>query len=52
MGLEQVTPGGACCLCLSLTPGGSDGKKSTTRPKFDPWVGKTPRRRKWQPTLA
>ena len=27
MGLEQVTPGGASCLCLSLTPGGSDGKK-------------------------
>ena len=22
------------------------------RPKFDPWVGKIPWRRKWQPTLA
>ena len=22
------------------------------RPKFDPWVGKIPWRRKWQPTLV
>ena len=34
-------------------PGGSDGKASCLqceRPGFDPWVGKIPRRRKWQPT--
>ena len=49
MALEQVTPCGACCLFLFSTPGGSDGKKPTRRPKFDPWVGKTPWRRKWQP---
>ena len=33
--------------------GGSDGKASCLqceRPGFDPWVGKTPWRRKWQPT--
>ena len=23
-----------------------------TRPEFDPWVGKIPWRRKWQPTLV
>ena len=35
------------------TPGGSDGKSvclQCTRPGFDPWVGKIPWRRKWQPT--
>ena len=35
-------------------PGGSDGKASACnagdRPGFDPWVGKIPWRRKWQPT--
>ena len=33
-------------------PGGSDGKASVynVRPGFDPWVGKIPWRRKWQPT--
>ena len=32
-------------------PGGSDGKASTCgRPGFNPWVGKIPWRRKWQPT--
>ena len=35
-------------------PGGSDGKASVClqceRPGFDPWVGKNPWRRKWQPT--
>ena len=34
-------------------PGGSDGKASCLqcgRPGFDPWVGKIPWRRKWQPT--
>ena len=33
-------------------PGGSDGKVSAQgwRPGFNPWVGKIPWRRKWQPT--
>ena len=34
-------------------PGGSDGKASTCgRPGFNPWVGKIPWRRKWQPTAV
>ena len=35
-------------------PGGSDDKASACNaggPGFNPWVGKIPRRRKWQPTL-
>ena len=34
-------------------PGGSDGKSICLhrgRPRFDPWVGKIPWRRNWQPT--
>ena len=33
-------------------PGGSEGKASACNAGdgFDPWVGKTPWRRKWQPT--
>ena len=34
-------------------PGGSDGKASARDAgdlEFDPWVGKIPWRRKWQPT--
>jgi len=34
-------------------PGGSDGKSiclQCGRPGLDPWVGKIPWRRKWQPT--
>ena len=34
-------------------PRGSAGEESTCnagRPRFDPWVGKVPWRRKWQPT--
>ena len=34
-------------------PGGSDGKELASqcgRPGFDPWVGKIPWRRKWEPT--
>ena len=34
-------------------PGDSDGKSiclQSRRPGFDPWVGKIPWRRKWQPT--
>ena len=36
-------------------PGGSDGKRmcwQCRRPGFDPWVGKIPWRRAWQPTLV
>ena len=37
---------------ISEPPGGSDGKVclQCRRPKFNPWVGKIPWRRKWQPT--
>ena len=37
-------------------PGGASGKEYTCqyrryrRPRFDPWVGKMPWRRKWQPS--
>ena len=34
-------------------PGGSEGKSvclQYERPRFDPWVGQIPWRRKWQPT--
>ena len=33
-------------------PGGSDGKESvcSSGPGFNPWVGKIPWRRKWQPS--
>ena len=34
-------------------PGGSEGRSvclQCGRPRFDPWVGKIPWRRKWQPT--
>ena len=40
-------------LSLLDFPCGLAGKESTCqcrRPGFDPWVGKTPQRRKWQPT--
>ena len=40
--------------CLDF-PGGSDGKNvclQCRKPEFDPWVGKIPWRRKWQPTLV
>ena len=39
------------CL-LAIFPGGSDCKVclQCRRPGFDPWVGKIPWRRKWQPT--
>ena len=40
------------CLCLGF-PGGSEVKIfcfQCGRPGFDPWVGKIPWRRKWQPT--
>ena len=39
-------------ICDGL-PGGSDGKESTCNAGdlgFDPWVGKIPWRRAWQPT--
>ena len=36
-------------------PSGSDGRESASqyrRHSFDPWVGKIPCRREWQPTLV
>ena len=40
-------------LYLMGFPGGSDSKKNLPamqRPGFDPWIGKAPWRRAWQPT--
>ena len=39
------------CLLEGDFPGGSDGKASAYNagPRFDPWVGKIPWRREWQP---
>ena len=41
------------CLycCYTIFPGGSDGQVCLQcgRPRFDPWVGEIPWRRKWQP---
>ena len=38
-------------ICLCSFPGGSEGKESACgRPRFNPWVGKIPYRREWQPT--
>jgi len=31
-------------------PGGSGGKESAGNAGFNPWVGKIPWRREWQPT--
>ena len=42
----------SCCLPCDF-PGGSDGKRICLqfgRPGLNPWVGKIPWRRKWQPT--
>ena len=39
--------------CAGGFPGGSEGKASACnagRPRFNPWVGKIPWRRKWLPT--
>ena len=38
---------------LAILPGGLDGKKSACNAQrlgFDPWVGKIPWKRAWQPT--
>ena len=39
-------------LCLSSFPGGSEGRVCLQhrRPGFNPWIGKIPWKRKWQPT--
>ena len=48
--------GGSLFLPCRLSrgfPGGSDGESICPQlriPRFDPWVGKIPWRRKWQPT--
>ena len=42
-------------LKSNIGPGGSDGKRiylRYRRPGFNPWVGKIPWRREWQPTLV
>ena len=45
-----------CFIIISYVsvycPGGSDGRDCLQcgRPRFDPWIGKMPWRRKWQPT--
>ena len=44
-----------CCFKELLwgSPGGASGKEPARqgrRSKFDPWVGKIPQRRAWQPT--
>ena len=43
---------GDSCLTKRGSPGGSGGKESTYHAgdRFQPWVRKTPWRRKWQPT--
>ena len=42
-------------LKSNIGPGGSDSKRiylQYRRPGFNPWVGKIPWRREWQPTLV
>ena len=51
----QFHPTVASCIIMKDLgfPGGSDGKDSAPqcgRHRFDPWVGKIPWRREWQPT--
>ena len=51
----QFHPKLASCIIMKDLgfPGGSDGKDSAPqcgRHRFDPWVGKIPWRREWQPT--
>ena len=43
---------GSTVLYTGGFPGGSDRKESAcnVRPGFDPWVGKIPWKRSWQPT--
>ena len=38
--------------CLSVIRWQWDGEGAKYRPGFDPWVGKIPWRRAWQPTLV
>ena len=37
------------CRYLNF-PGGSEGKLQCRRPRFNPWVGKNPWKREWQPS--
>ena len=46
----------ALCTDILGFPGSTSGKELAChgrlkRPEFNPWVGKIPRRKKWQPTL-
>ena len=54
---QQSEPEKALVICYHSWymgfPDGSDSKESAYSagdPRFDPWVGKIPWRRKWQPT--
>jgi len=40
------------CKSQDGLPWWLSGKEFTRRLRFDPWVGKIPWRRKWQPTLV
>ena len=52
---ELCLPG---CVCVWGFPGGTSGKEPACQCRrckrcgFDPWVGKIPWSRKWQPTLV
>ena len=58
--MNEIMPFAATCMDLEITiygfPGGAGSKESTCqcgshkRHGFDPWVGKIPWRRAWQPT--
>ena len=53
MGLQSQTRLSMHAEALMGFPGGSDGKEPAyqcRRCGFNPWVGKIPWRRKWQPT--
>ena len=55
VGGREAQEGGDICIYLWLIdfPGGSDDKSiclQCWRPGFNPWIGKIPWRRKWQPT--
>ena len=41
-------------VALNPFPSGSDGKNlpAVHRPGFEPWIGKIPWRREWQPTAV
>ena len=40
------------CLCFLICADGKESSCKHRRPRFDPWMGKIPWRREWQPTLV